>query len=216
MKIKHFKGIKPGFPQIPLPYFKKEMVLYFIPTPESTYKQTAATYKGKPINPNVEQADWLKAGGMTLGSFFNSRKASAMLGWRYYNNEFHYTPYCHDSTGEIHRYDRPNPNNDAPNGYITGKIYQPIKMIITWNTNQVNIVLINMVTGDTTSMTLELLKKVPSINRTIISWFGGTLPAPQKTTYHKFINVKEYKIWEKIKKFNWINVTLFPDDKKLI
>ena len=216
MKITHFKGIKPGFPQIPFPYFKKEMVLYLIPTPESVYKFTKTEYKGKPINPKDEQADWLKAGGVTLGSFFNSKKASAMLGWRYFNNEFHYTPYCHDSTGKIHRYDKPNPNNEEPNGYIKGKIYEPIKMLITWSGAQVNIVLSNMVTGDNTSLTFELTKKIPKINRTIISWFGGTLPPSRKTTYHKFVNVKEYKVWEEIKELNWANVTLFLSDKNLI
>ena len=176
--------MKPEFRPLFLPVVKNTNVIYFVPTPSSIY-----------VLDGENQSDWLKAGGIAY-SIFNSHKKSIMLGWRYLNDEFHYTPYHHKSNGDIVRYDKPQTVTGT--GYIVGKLYEPIKMTIRRFDDGLIIKLENLASNQVTVLTSS--GKFPKLGRRIISWFGGTLPPSHKVSYYLYWNCEDNKVWEKIKK----------------
>lgn len=189
MKITHFKKIKPGFFQVPVPYSKDKMTIYFVPTESTRYVQSVKS----------EQNDWLKATGISFSPILNSHKNSIMLGWRYNQklDTFEFCAYCHDSDKNPHY-----PEKDKV-PFLSSKINEPIKMVIEKINAPLSSILVritNMVTEEEVAYTLVI--KTSKWARTISPWFGGTLPPPRKVLYYMYINAKEEKIWKLVEALN--------------
>lgn len=176
---------------------------------ESALYDIASNPKG--INCSAsDQGDWNKLAGHTWYPLQNAQKNTAMLGWRYFdeNNdgdrELQITPYYHDDDGDQYHGDFPNDLYPIPVLNVqTNTPYYVVYRLGKEGTKKFQVYITKAYDedcfGTLLSHTLHPYTQVPelgnayfdfesfNISRQVNFWFGGQCKAPQDISIHRRI-----------------------------